>query len=187
MNFTEYQHEATTSAIYPDRGNNLIYPMLGLMGESGEVAEKIKKMIRDDQGKMTADRRTALRGELGDVLWYIAAICEEAKLDMGYLYVLALGVDFKAYPLKNISRLIFKLQQQVSHISLLIEQAVYEPSKKNIDPLSPLPTDITILIGLVDEICILCGLNIQEVAKFNLQKLASRKQRGVLQGSGDNR
>lgn len=187
MNFTAYQHQATTSAIYPDRGNNLVYPMLGLMGESGEVAEKIKKMIRDDQGKMTTDRRTALRGELGDCLWYVAAICTETCLDMGALYLLSQHPYKSCHTINDIPRLIFKLQQQVTHMSFLIEQVTYEPSKESVDPLSPLPTDITILLSIIAEICVVCELNIEEVAEANLEKLASRQKRGVLQGSGDDR
>jgi len=184
MNFTAYQHNAVVSAIYPNHGNNLTYPMLGLMGEGGEVAEKIKKMIRDDEGKMTTDRRAALRGELGDCLWYIAAICEETKLDMGSLYVLSQRCDQNAC---DIYRSIFRLQQQIANMSILIEQAIYGSNNRDIDPLMPLPTDITMLLGTINAICVTCGLNIQEVAKFNLQKLASRQERGVLQGDGDNR
>ncbi len=48
MRFSEYQQAALETAIYPDKGNNIVYPVLGLTGESGEVAEKIKKVIRDN-------------------------------------------------------------------------------------------------------------------------------------------
>lgn len=46
MNFEEYQEKSKETAIYPNRGSNFIYPTLGLAGESGEVAEKIKKGIK---------------------------------------------------------------------------------------------------------------------------------------------
>ncbi len=82
MRFNEYQQAALETAIYPDKGNNIVYPVLGLTGESGEVAEKIKKVIRDNNGVLDAAVKQALKKELGDVFWYIAAICYEAGLDM---------------------------------------------------------------------------------------------------------
>jgi len=83
MDFTGYQAAARRTARYPQMGCNLYYPALGLAGEAGEVAEKVKKLMRDAGGVLTDDRRDALRKELGDVLWYVAALCSELNLDMG--------------------------------------------------------------------------------------------------------
>lgn len=83
MNFSDYQTRSRATAVYPDAGNNILYPTLGLCGESGEVAEKIKKMIRDDAGVLSEERRDALAKELGDVLWYAAQLATEAGLDLG--------------------------------------------------------------------------------------------------------
>jgi len=83
MTFDEYQAAARDTAQYPDMGRNLCYPTLGLAGEAGEVAEKIKKLMRDDGGRLTDERREALRKELGDVLWYVAALCSELGVSMG--------------------------------------------------------------------------------------------------------
>jgi NTP pyrophosphatase (non-canonical NTP hydrolase) len=82
MNFDEYQNRASQTAIYPDRGNNLAYPVLGLNGEAGEVAEKLKKIIRDHGGLVSDDARQAMSKELGDVLWYVAACCHELSISM---------------------------------------------------------------------------------------------------------
>ncbi len=109
MTFDDYQIQAGETAIYPHRGANLVYPALGLAGESGEVAEKVKKLIRDKGGVADNEFREAVAKELGDVLWYVAALCHE------------------------------------------------------------------------------CGLRMDAVAEINLAKLASRKDRGVLNGSGDAR
>jgi len=68
--------------VYPDAGSNLTYPALGLCGEAGEAAEKVKKAIRDDGGQLTPERREALAAELGDVLWYVAQLATEAGLDL---------------------------------------------------------------------------------------------------------
>ncbi len=82
MDLSEYQSRSRGTAVYPDAGDNLLYPTLGLCGEAGEVAEKIKKMIRDDEGVLTDERRSALSKELGDVLWYLAQIASEAGLEL---------------------------------------------------------------------------------------------------------
>lgn len=82
MDFEEYQKESRKSVIYPDAGKNLIFPVLGLCGESGEVAEKVKKLFRDSEGKISEERRDEIAKELGDVLWYLAQIAAELGLSL---------------------------------------------------------------------------------------------------------
>ena len=82
MEFNQYQEEARKSAIYPNKGNNFIYPTLGLAGETGEVAEKIKKIIRDSDGIVSEEKKAELAKELGDVLWYISNLAEELGLKL---------------------------------------------------------------------------------------------------------
>ena len=85
MDLADYQQRSRATAIYPGAGMDLTYPALGLCGEAGEVAEKVKKAIRDDGGVLTDARREALAGELGDVLWYLAQVATEARLDLGQI------------------------------------------------------------------------------------------------------
>jgi NTP pyrophosphatase (non-canonical NTP hydrolase) len=82
MELSDYQGRSRATAVYPQAGDNLLYPTLGLCGEAGEVAEKIKKMVRDDAGVLSEERRAALSKELGDVLWYLAQLATEAELDL---------------------------------------------------------------------------------------------------------
>lgn len=82
MRFSDYQRLSRETAVYPQLGENLVYPALGLCGEAGETAEKVKKAIRDDGGVLTDERRDALAAELGDVLWYVAQLATEAGLDL---------------------------------------------------------------------------------------------------------
>ncbi len=105
----EYQQRAALTAKYPNAGQNPIYPTLGLAGEAGEVADKVKKVVRDKGGTFDAESIAAIGKELGDVLWYVARLAAEL------------------------------------------------------------------------------GLDLEQVAQANLDKLASRQQRGVLGGSGDER
>ena len=109
MNLNDYQDRALETAIYPNRGANFVYPALGLVGEAGEVADKLKKVIRDNDGVLTDSVRAAVAAECGDVMWYIAVLAAELDYDLN------------------------------------------------------------------------------EIAQINIDKLASRQQRGVLSGSGDNR
>jgi NTP pyrophosphatase (non-canonical NTP hydrolase) len=109
MTFQEYQQLSRKTAIYPNIDNNFIYPTLGLVGESGEIAEKVKKILRDNQGVVSNETKNEIAKELGDVLWYVSQLATELKI------------------------------------------------------------------------------NLEDIAKLNIDKLNSRQQRGALQGSGDNR
>ena len=82
MDFSEYQSLSRRTATYPNAGEDLTYPALGLCGEAGEVAEKVKKTLRDDGGVLSDERREALSRELGDVLWYLSQLATEADLDL---------------------------------------------------------------------------------------------------------
>lgn len=83
MKFEEYQSEASQTALYPKRLNNLEYPTLGLAGEAGEVANIVKKIQRDHGGVINDEIRGKLKDELGDVLWYISACADELGLTLG--------------------------------------------------------------------------------------------------------
>lgn len=108
MHFQEYQKKASSTAIYPEH-LKVLYPVIGLAGEVGEVSEKIKKVFRDKNGEFSEEAKEEIQKELGDVLWYLAAISSDLEISLG------------------------------------------------------------------------------EAATQNIEKLFSRKERGVLQGSGDNR
>lgn len=109
MTFNEYQKKSRETAIYYNKDKNYIYPTLGLVGEAGEIAEKIKKVLRDNGGAVDEKDKVELVKELGDLLWY----------------------------------------------------------------LSQLSTEL--------------GLSLDDIAVSNIEKITSRKERGVLHGSGDNR
>lgn len=103
-----YQNKAVETAIYSEQ-MNVIYPTLGLTGEAGEVADKVKKIFRDKDGIFSINDKLEIAKEIGDVLWYCAALAR----DLGY--------------------------------------------------------------------------TLEEIGDMNIQKLQSRKDRGKISGSGDNR
>ncbi|RJP47138.1 MAG: nucleotide pyrophosphohydrolase [Anaerolineaceae bacterium] len=82
MDFSDYQKLSRRTAGYPSIGHPVIYPVLGLANEAGEVAGKIKKVFRDKGGEISAETRDALQSELGDVLWYIAQVCTELDISL---------------------------------------------------------------------------------------------------------
>ena len=82
MTFSDYQKAALKTALYPDQGKNLYYPTLGLTGEAGEVANKVKKVMRDSGGHVSAEVRAQLSQELGDVLWYVSGVANELGLNL---------------------------------------------------------------------------------------------------------
>ena len=79
MQFYSYQTAAAQTAIYPP-AFRVVYPLLGLLGEAGEVANKVKKVFRDENGDMSDEKRRELSKELGDVLWYLAALATDLDL-----------------------------------------------------------------------------------------------------------
>lgn len=82
MDFNEYQKESRKNAIYPAVGSNFYFPVLGLAGETGEVAEKVKKILRDKDGIADEQSKEEIKKELGDVLWYLSQIASELNLSL---------------------------------------------------------------------------------------------------------
>ena len=76
-----YQKVALTTAIYP-REQAIIYPTLGLTGEAGEVANKVKKIIRDGSNKNDDSMVSEIKSEIGDCLWYIAVLANDFNIKL---------------------------------------------------------------------------------------------------------
>ena len=87
----DYQTATLQTAIYPNQGQNFIYPTLGLSGEAGEVAEKVKKIIRDGDGTLTDPDREKIALELSEVCWYVAVLAYE--LDYTLEEIMQMNLD----------------------------------------------------------------------------------------------
>jgi len=103
MTFNEYQKESKKTVIYSEKkiAHPLSYLTLGLVGEAGEAAEKVKKLMRDHDDVVDEDRKEGLIQEMGDVLWYMAQIATE------------LGVDLEAVPEANLKKIFSRKQRGV--------------------------------------------------------------------------
>lgn len=104
MTFKDYQQKAHEFAVYnfPLVGGMCIpwtYPVMGLTEEAGEVAGKFAKAIRDDNGRITEERKTEIVKELGDVAWMLAEICS------------SLDIEFEDIFVKNIEKLESRLKR----------------------------------------------------------------------------
>ncbi|HEX5743993.1 MAG TPA: nucleoside triphosphate pyrophosphohydrolase family protein [Candidatus Saccharimonadales bacterium] len=81
MNFNEYQERALTTVISEgNEFNDLLHWVLGINGEAGEVAEKVKKIIRDKGGRVSEADKKELGKEIGDVLWYLAVFAHHLDI-----------------------------------------------------------------------------------------------------------
>jgi NTP pyrophosphatase (non-canonical NTP hydrolase) len=102
MTFDEYQKQALTTAILSgDELKDLMHWILGINGEAGEIAEKIKKIIRDKNAVLTSDDKEELIKEIGDVLWYLAVLTKH------------LGYDFDEVGKRNIAKLADRKKRDV--------------------------------------------------------------------------
>lgn len=102
MTFDEYQQKALTTAIRVDHDMlNLSHWALGIMGEGGEIAEKVKKLIRDKDAQLDEESKQLLAKEIGDVLWYLAVMADQ------------LGVSFDDIAQTNITKLADRKRRSV--------------------------------------------------------------------------
>jgi NTP pyrophosphatase (non-canonical NTP hydrolase) len=101
MTFNNFQTNASRSAFYPRvfKNQGLYYTALGLVGEAGEIANKVKKIMRDNNGKLTKINKADIFDELGDVLWYCASLADE------------LGVNLEDVAINNINKLADRLKR----------------------------------------------------------------------------
>ena len=104
-NLVNYQQICTETQIYP-REHAVFYPALGLAGEAGEVANKIKKIIRDQNANvknLSGEVKNEIASELGDCLWYISALATD----------LGIGLDGVAF--ENVKKLQKRKEQGTIH------------------------------------------------------------------------
>ncbi|MBI5147681.1 MAG: nucleoside triphosphate pyrophosphohydrolase family protein [Parcubacteria group bacterium] len=100
MTFEEYQKLSRKTAAYPKlAGGEFVYPLLGLCGESGEVAEKLKKVLRDKNGDIDEETKKEIAKELGDVLWYLSQLATE------------LGIPLEEVAKMNLEKLFSRLER----------------------------------------------------------------------------
>jgi len=165
MELKEYQEKAFTTAIYPkDHLKNITYPVLGLCDEIAEVDEKFMHDADDEE----------LLKEIGDVCWYIAAIASELDLNLENLDKDLLCRDTMSIYAGKIAGKTKKLIRDKEGIITNKYKDFVEENLINI-------------LCLVKSLIIQYDSTLSQVLQDNVDKLFSRKERGVLKGNGDNR
>lgn len=102
MELDKYQEFASETAVY-GAGMSVVYPALGLGNEAGEVLGKVKKVLRDNDGVYDEERTLAIGDEIGDTLWYMAALARD------------LGLSLNTIAERNIAKLKSRRERGVIH------------------------------------------------------------------------
>ncbi len=180
MNSVEYINIVAKTAIYPEflesdaQYSGLDYAKLGMIGEYGEICNKIKKVYRDNGGVFTPDICAAIAPEIGDVYWYIAALCEkEYKISFTAAWIAA--EKFNTPLDKNFFTILYKGTKYISEIC-----------GENVDK-EIAHINISYLLSVLNTICKRLYITPEEVLRYNFEKLSARLLNKTLQGSGDNR
>jgi len=190
MDLYEYQERARSTAIYLEvESSRLIYPALGIVGECGEVSEKVKKLIRDGNWDMTDKRRAAIGKELGDCCWYLANICCDTDLDLSMMYEMRGASILHQIRLLAFPQLVLHMNQHAVAVADALQRWYYQfggrPHERG--QFTELPNHLSHIISCVEEIARRCDFTLEEIYVANIENLTGRKQRGTLHGDGDDR
>jgi NTP pyrophosphatase (non-canonical NTP hydrolase) len=101
MHLDDYQRAALTTARGKDAPDEFMHLVLGLVGEAGEIAEKVKKLVRDKNSDLALLDRDDMAAELGDVLWYTAVLAD------------FLGLSFDDVAQRNVDKLADRQRRDV--------------------------------------------------------------------------
>lgn len=187
MTFSQYQAEALTTAIYPLE-RELDYTIAGLVSEVGELAELVD-CGTEEAPKLTDEWRKHWQSELGDCWWYTAAIADALNASLQGIraehnelcWNLAKATTGMT-PFGVYLQLIHETARLAGHLKKSIrddkEAATGERREQILSGLA-------IITHYLDVLGTQQGMTRHQVWNANLNKLADRKQRGVLQGSGD--
>lgn len=176
--FKEYQTLALTTAIYPRNDEDNNYVALGMLGESGEIADKLKKMLRDDDGILTDERAKGIALEIGDVMWYVANYAKDNRIFIDY------DLTKEEMVLKDFATVMLPVEicGVVSEI-FWHGRGYYKNFKKKRKVRAKLIDIMDLLAVLSKRI----NYSLKDCCEMNIKKLESRVQRDSIHGSGDYR
>lgn len=180
MNIDTYIEQARSTAIYP---GHFTYPAIGLAGESGELIDKITSLT----SHKLVDKKEVIK-ECGDLIWYVVSTAIDVgikpfagKTFTQYGQLIGAGVDKRSA--------LIKLPVYVGKISEIAKKQIRDNDYLDLgdDKVYIIEDCLTQIMRCLFEIADEWDINMDDVAQVNIDKLLSRKERGVLKGEGDNR
>lgn len=190
MNLTEYQKQARCLAVYLDTPcSQIIYPALGLIGECGEVANKVKKLIRDSGWQITSSFKQDLVCELGDCCWYLANVCCDTNNDLSFIYEMKIADVAQKINRLPIIRLVILMIKHAQVITEILSKW-YHKNRKNLSyekHFGNISSHVSYVIACIEAIGQICDTTLQQICVNNIDKLMSRKKNNTIRGSGDSR
>lgn len=181
MNLFDYETKINDFARYPHVHSHR-YCALGLVGETGEVANQVKKIWRDDDGLLTESRKEKLRDELGDVLWYATRYAHHRGLSAGAITI-ELGARSKALDLSPV----VDIFDATERLTMLSTSTVAINTDFDDVAGSDLQLWAQEMFNTIADVADMLDTNIEDVAQANVDKLTGRVERGTISGSGDGR
>jgi NTP pyrophosphatase (non-canonical NTP hydrolase) len=177
MTLNEYQQKTHETAVYPSE-HAKEYLLLGLAGEVGEICNKYKKTIRDNKQIDKDD----MISELGDVMWYFSELCTFLNIELKNIFYHALKTFNIPCHVKNYEQVTYELFNSIDAVNRL--HCSIWTELDHIDEINFILSELSIsTIKLYN----IFNTSLNEVLTKNIAKLQDRKNRGVIQGSGDNR
>jgi NTP pyrophosphatase (non-canonical NTP hydrolase) len=181
----DFQVAARKTAIYPAKAMYR-YPALGLLGVIGEVANKVKKITRDEGGVPTEVSKAAVAKELSDCMWYAAAVASDYGLLLSGTCDTEGNIRSRENESDDLDYHILRMGEAVGRLCsdttcVINDSVVLEMTRSDIQ------SSLNIIVSYAMAIAYLLGTDLEAVCKLVIKKLEDRAQRGVLQGSGDNR
>lgn len=178
-----YQQLAVSTAIYNKSKQRVLYPLLGLSGESGEVCKKIKKIYRDNNGEINEEQKLGLIKELGDCLWYYANLGNDLNYELSELFSCGTfdEIDENIDSYKDEYPIIGHTLAHSAFVGAIISSLAFEGEVNSVLFKEYVKSSILELAGIANVI----GVKLKDVAQMNYEKLKSRQERGKLGGSGD--
>ena len=186
MNLLEYQKQAITTKIY-DHSVAIPYIVLGICGEASELHEKIVEIFNKPE---CVPDLTLMKKEIGDVMWYLAGWAEENGLNLDDLALLRAMAHLYIVDKNVMLNNLFLFSGQIAEYTKKALRDNFEDVAKGVFPASKMvQTNIAVsqLIYTVQSVAYYFKLDFNQILQDNLDKLNSRKERGVLGGSGDTR
>lgn len=189
-----YAEKIVKTAIYPGQSSitGLTYVGLGLAGETGEFCDQCKKIIRDDGNVLVPVRQDKLCGELGDVLWYLGGAARELRVSLSEV-VMVVPPAWVSKPLPGmgtptaLSIAAFRLQRATSQFTQQVENVFERGGIVGHDDHTYLRLHMSAAYYAANLCAQQLGRDLRQIGADNVDKLFSRRDRGVLQGSGSDR